>query len=147
MRTLAGVAFSALCLLVRGLCAADSPESVRLDKPAVERWQIGLIVHATGACSGIAAAIPAPMDWPEQQVKIVDQQLSEQVGPLRDRTLDDGVKQMLIVIPRLAAGDTASVLVTFEITKSPIEAPDETSSWRIPVRPAAGLRPFLGASP
>lgn len=147
MRTIAGLAFSALYALVSGLDAAAPLENIRLEKTAVDRWQIGMIVQATGACSGIAAAIPVPMDWPEQQVKIIDQQVSAQVGPLRYRTLADGVKQLLITIPQLAAGDTASVLVTFAVTKSPILGPEETNSWRIPVRPAASLRSALGVSP
>jgi len=147
MRTIAGVALAAVCLLGNGLSAADRAESLPPGNPGIERWQIGMTVQATGACSGILATIPVPMDWPEQQVKVLDEQRSGQVSPLRYRKIADGVKQILIAIPRLAAGDTASVLVTFEVTKSPIQGPDETHSWKIPARPAANLRQYLGISP
>ncbi len=147
MRTIAGVTWAAVCLLGNGLSAADRADRLHTENPGIERWQIGMTVQATGACSGILAAIPVPMDWPEQQVKVLDEQRSGQVSPLRYRTIADGVKQMLIAVPRLAAGDTASVLVTFEVTKRPILMPGETGSWKIPARPAAGLRQYLGISP
>jgi transglutaminase-like putative cysteine protease len=55
---------------------------------------------------------------------------------------------MLIAVPRLAAGDTASALVTFEVRKTPIRSPAETGSWKIPARPSADLRKnYLGVSP
>ncbi|HPM80502.1 MAG TPA: transglutaminase-like domain-containing protein [Candidatus Anammoximicrobium sp.] len=148
MRMIVSVAFSTFCLLATGgLDAASGAESIPAENPAAQRWQIGMTVQATGACSGILAAIPVPMDWPEQQVKVLDEQRSDQINPLRYRTLAEGAKQMLIVIPQLAAGDTASALVTFEVRKSSIPAPDETGSWRIPARAAAKLRPYLGVSP
>ncbi len=147
MRTLAGLVFSAAWMLVSSLDAADRAESPTPENPPAERWQIGMTVQATGACSGIVAGIPVPMDWPEQQVKVVDKQRTGQVGPLRYRTIADGVKQMLITIPRLAADDTASALVTFEVRKSPILGPGETGSWRIPARSTANLRQYLGVSP
>lgn len=147
MWMIARVVFSILCLFVTGLDTADGAESIPAGNAAAQRWQIGMTVQATGACSGIVAAIPVPMDWPEQQVKIVDEQRSEQVSPLRYRTLSEGVQQMLIMIPQLAAGDTASALVTFEVRRSPILGPEETSSWKIPARSSAKLRAYLGVSP
>ena len=147
MRKTAGVAFATISLFGAGLCGAEPVAPIRLDNPRTERWQIGMTVEATGACSGILATLPVPMDWPEQQVKILDQQLSGPVSPLRYRTLSDGVKQMLIAIPRLAAGETGSALVTFEVTKSAVLGPEDTNAWSIPTRSSAELRPYLGASP
>jgi hypothetical protein len=144
---IAGGVFAAVSLFAAELGGADRAETIRLENPRTERWQIGMTVEATGACSGMVATLPVPMDWPEQQVKVLDQQLSGQVSPLRYRTLSDGVKQMLIAIPRLAAGETASALVTFEVTKSAVLGPEDTTAWSLPARSSAELRPYLGVSP
>jgi hypothetical protein len=148
MRTFTKLAFAAMWLLTSPLGGADDAESTRLQNPRTERWQIGMIVEATGACSGIVATLPVPLDWPEQQVKILDQELSSQVRSVNYRTLPPGgAKQMLIAIPQLAAGETATALVTFEVTKGDISGPDETACWSLPGRVTAELRPYLGVSP
>ncbi|NLF67880.1 MAG: transglutaminase domain-containing protein [Candidatus Anammoximicrobium sp.] len=146
-RTIASVALGAVCLLACVLRAAEPAVDAAPEDFQTDRWQIGMTVTAAGACSGIVAGIPVPMDWPEQQVRVLEEQRSAQVAPLRYRTLSDGVKQMLIAIPRLAAGNTASALVTFEVRKRPIHGPEETRSWKIPARAPASLRPYLGVSP
>jgi transglutaminase-like putative cysteine protease len=87
------------------------------------------------------------MEWPEQRVEVVQEDVSREVGAVRYRTISDGVKQMVITIPRLAAGDNARCLVTLEITKSDIVGPEETGRLRAPARPARDIRQYLGTSP
>ncbi len=148
MRIFAKLAFAVTWLLASRLCGADGVETARLQNPRTERWQIGMIVEATGACSGIVATLPVPMDWPEQQVQILGQELSSQVRSVTYRTLaPGGAKQMVIAIPQLATGDTATALVTFEVTKGDVSGPDDTACWSLPSRVAADLRPYLGVSP
>ena len=62
----------------RCLAAADEP------RPAASAWAkprpasggFGVSVRAAGAVTGIRATLPVPMDWPEQQVKIVREEKS-----------------------------------------------------------------------
>ena len=148
MRTTAITVLSGILLLADGLTAAEVAPALRLENPRIFRWQIGINVTATGACSGIVATLPVPMDWPEQQVKVIGQDQSRQVRSVNFRTLPPGgVRQMVVVIPQLAAGDTASMLATFEITKYDIAGPENTADWSLPARIAADLRPYLGVSP
>jgi hypothetical protein len=86
------------------------------------------------------------MDWPEQRVKQLDEQ---KMGGARIsyRTLDGGVKQMVVSIPKLAAGQEASAIVTLEVTKHRILAPAETIGLAAPARPARELARFLAPSP
>ncbi len=142
------LAFAAAWLLASVSCGAEADETVRLENPRTQRWQIGLSVEAPGACSGIVATLPVPMNWPEQQVEILSQDLSGQVRSVKFRTLEPGgVQQMEVVIPQLAAGDTATALVTFEVIKSDIVAPGETDGWKRPARKTPELTPYLGVSP
>jgi transglutaminase-like putative cysteine protease len=56
------------------------------------------------------------------------------------------VKQMLVSIPRLAKGDEASAIVTFEVAKSQILPPEETAGLVIP-KPSRDTAKFLQPSP
>jgi transglutaminase-like putative cysteine protease len=53
---------------------------------------------------------------------------------------------MIVSVPRVAAGEEASAIVTFDIVKRRIEAPSETSGYQLP-KSSAALARFLGPSP
>lgn len=133
-----------LLLVGTGFTAA---QEIRLVNPVTQRWQVGMIVEAPGACTGIVATVPVPRPWPEQQVKIVEEDISRQARLLPYRTLSGGVTQMRISIPRLAAGETAKALITLEIKKSSIVGPAKTDGLTIPKQPSSELRRYLGSSP
>lgn len=137
-----------MVLLVTGLLSSVvAAEPAPTAAGPKQRWQIGLIVEAPGACSGVLATAPVPMDWPEQEVAIVGQEVSPHVTSVRYRVLQGGVKQMLITIPQLPSGATATALVTFDVVKRDLPAPTDTAAWRLPARPSSELRPYLGVSP
>ncbi len=83
------------------------------------------------------------MPWPEQDVTVVAENTSPQVRSVRFRVLDDGVKQMIVSVPRLAAGEEATALVTLEIVKRDIVAPPSTGQLR---RARDGHRESCGRS-
>lgn len=140
--------FVVICMCVGHRSAMADEPCPRLGDPTIVRWQIGVRVTATGACTGIVATLPIPMDWPEQQVRLVSQEASPQVRPLTFQTVPPGgAKQVVVTIPRLAAGESAQVVLTFEVTKCAVLGPETTDDWSIPERPGAALRPYLGASP
>lgn len=121
---------------------------IKFENPARSRWRIGVEITAgRGGCSGIVATMPVPMDWPEQQVSIVDENVSSPVRPLEYRILDSGVKQLVVSVPNLAAGETATAIVTFDVTKSTIEAPDDPSQFVFAKTPPRDVRGYLLPSP
>ncbi len=95
------------------------------------------------------ATVPVPADWPEQQVRIIDEDVSVAVKSVTYRTLTGGggVRQMVVQIPQLPPGQQAHALVTFELTRRPIVAPEDTSIYRIPKRVDRVTRFDLGPSP
>ena len=124
------------------------PNGVKFGEKQTQRWKVGLIITAPAApCGGIYATIPVPTDWPEQQVKIVAEDKSPQVDGIEYRALDNGVKQMLVSITALNAGETAQALVTFEVSKNPVLAPDDPSQFVKPQKPSRKISPFLAPSP
>lgn len=124
------------------------PAGVRFGEGRTRRYQVGVIVTATGGpCRGLFATVPVPTDWPEQDVRIVEEAISPEVRDLRYRSLNGGVKQMLVDIPQLARGVEARALVTFEVHRRQILPPTDPSAWTVPARVTRDLRPFLGPSP
>jgi transglutaminase-like putative cysteine protease len=130
------------------LDAARGDNGPRLDREVKQKWQIGIIVIANAPSGGVYGTASAPIDWPEQKVEVVAEELSPHVGEFAYRELGDGLKQMQISIPRLAAGDKAEALVTFEITRRillPPENPLET--YVVPKRTPRDVAIHLGESP
>ncbi|MBW3599611.1 MAG: transglutaminase domain-containing protein [Planctomycetes bacterium] len=127
---------------------ADDSGGVRIGEPQVERWRFGIVVEAEqGPALAVVAAAPVPTSWPEQQVKVVEEDVSPNIRRLRYRDLGDGARQMVIEVPRLARGDEARAVVTFEIAKSEIHEPHDPASWTAPAKPGRELRPYLAPSP
>ena len=121
--------------------------SVRLDKSLTQRWRVGLTITApNGNCAGILGTATVPTNWPEQQVKLVEKDLSPQVKKLEMRTLNNGVRQMVVLIPMLRANETAHALLTFEVTKHSLLPPEDTTIFR-EAKITRDLRPFLTPSP
>ena len=131
-----------------GASFADDAASIRLGEAATKQWRFGIVVKApAGAVTGIVASLPVPMDWPEQTVRVISEDVSPGVQKVSYRTLEGGVKQMIVSIPKLARGEEASAIVTMEIAKRAISEPANTSSLKVPLRVGGELAKFLRPSP
>jgi len=120
----------------------------RLDHTSTQRFKVGIIIKAVGgSCKSIVATAPVPVDWPEQQVKVIEEDVSPSVGNVRYRMLGGTVKQMLVEIPSLGRGQEAKALVTLEISRSTLAPPEDVSVYLIPKRVPRELNIFLGPSP
>lgn len=114
-----------------------------------QRFQVGLTMSAVGGpCREIFASLPVPAEWPEQRVEIVNEETSIDVRRLRYRTLPGGgVRQLLVDIPVLPVGQQARVLVTLELERAALIAPEDTGRLSIAPKPAKELKPFLLPGP
>ena len=81
------------------LCAQfrdAEPQGVKMGDSKSFRWRAGLIITATGGeCKAITGYAPIPTDWPEQQVKIVDEDISP--GVHVDYKIIDGTVKIMTV--------------------------------------------------
>jgi transglutaminase-like putative cysteine protease len=112
------------------------------------RIRVGAEITGRGPARNVVASVAVPLDCPEQQVKIISEDISGDVGTVDYRPVSGGeVKQMVITIPRLASGQTATATVDFEVTTRPILPPEKTDDLVIPKRPPRPVRQFLGGSP
>lgn len=129
--------------------AETIPGGIRFgEKTQTHRLQIGVVITAGSKnCVGLKASVPVPTDWPEQSVKIVDEDVTPSVKRISYRTLGGGAKQMIIIVPRLAAGQVAKALITFEVTKREIIAPASLDHFSIPKSVGREMRLYMTPSP
>jgi len=129
--------------------AGDMP-SPRLsyDNPKTQVWRIGLRLDAKGVeCNDVWATFPVPMAWPEQTVRMVSQEIDPRVDRWSVRDLPGGARQVVLAMPRVAAGGVPEVIFEIEVTRSRILLGDQTEDLVIPKRPSTELKIFLGTSP
>ena len=113
-----------------------------------QRYRVGVVVTAVGGrCRGIVATLPVPAEWPEQRVRVVEEDVTPGIRGPSYRMLGGGVRQMIVEIPEIASGQEARAVVTFELDRSALVPPAETAGLRIPEKPSRDLREFLGPSP
>jgi hypothetical protein len=135
--------------LARGQLAEPAAGTIgpSLGDMRIQRYRVGVIVTAVGGpCRGIYATLPVPTAWPEQRVRVVEEQVSGGVRGPQFRSLG-GVEQMVVSIPTIPAGRKEYAILTFELERFAILPPDDPAGWRIPEKPDRGLRAYLGASP
>jgi hypothetical protein len=144
------VAISGLDIPAVGL-AQDAADATKTADPPVEsraqKWEFGISIRAVGGpCAGLLGTFPVPTDWPEQQVKVASEQITPNVQRHNYRPAD-GLKQMVMEVPQLTAGDTAECFITFEITRQAQVPPQDTAGLVVPKNPPRELTKYLNPSP
>jgi hypothetical protein len=144
------------CVLVVGCCLwaalgrAETPEdSAPGAKITTERWRFGVILTAAGsAFRNIAGTITVPMDWPEQRVRVVEEDLSRGMK-ISYQPVEDLGRQMVFRLAHLPDGQQARAIVTYEVRRRDRPAPENTDRFLLPdaKRPESRLRRFLLPSP
>ena len=125
----------------------------QIDETRTVRIQIGVIVKSTGGpLRGVYATAPVPIEWPEQKVRIVDEDFSRHVKRVKYGTVGQSKKhqtinQMEIYIPQIERGGVAKAVVTFEVERSSHKAPESTDGYVIPEEVKGALKPYILASP
>ena len=101
-----------------------------------------------GPCKKIVGYAPVPVDWPEQQVTVVKEDISPG-AKIGYQTVDGVVKVMVVKVPKLPNGRTAKALVVLEITRHTQDPPEDTEGYKIPTKKELDrkLRVYLGPSP
>lgn len=115
---------------------AEEGRAVKLGAETKQWFEVGMIVTSSGGeCTGIVATTPIPIDWPEQTVQVVKEDVSTWVRRVTYRDVGGTVKQMVVNVPQIPAGDQMRCVTTFEIVRRAIIAPDKTDQFVIPKKP------------
>lgn len=138
------ISASALAQFKQG--EADGP---KVGQSQTSRYRAGMIVTASGGtCRGLAGYVPVPTEWPEQQVTVVEEDVSPE-AKVNYEIVDGGVKIMNVRIQQLTSGQEAKALVLVEIRRSTILPPEDTDIYVLadPKKLPHEIRPYLNPSP
>jgi transglutaminase-like putative cysteine protease len=121
---------------------------VQLDESQTQIWKCGVQIRALGGpCGGLFGTIAVPTDWPEQSVRIGNEEITPNVRKVDYRTLEGGVKQMLISVPQLPAGETARAIITFEVERHSLKPPPDPTIFVLPTKMPLAVKKHLAPSP
>lgn len=137
-------------VLAHVAATAYAENGPKLGEAQTQRIRVGIVITAaSGPCKGIVGTTPVPIDWPEQTVKIVDEESTPFVKNVGYRMVAGTVKQMLVDVPQLPQGQEARAIVTFEVTRHAMLPPDDTSVYVLPNMRKLDrqVRTYLGDSP
>ncbi len=125
------------------------PGGSKVGESRTSQWRTGMVVTASGgACRGLNGYVPVPTEWPEQEVKTVEEEISPE-AKVAYEMVDGGVKIMNVRIPQLASGQEAKALITVEIRRSVILPPEDTDIYVLAdlKKLPREIRPYLSPSP
>lgn len=127
----------------------DNGSMVRYGDAQVARYRVGAEIEAKrGAVRDILAIVAVPLACPEQEVTLVEEDISDYVRSHNFRFLaGGGARQMLIKVPRLPNKAEAHAILTFEVRTRTILPPEDTSELVFPKKPPRELKRYLGKSP
>lgn len=125
-------------------------KGARLDKSQTHLLQVGMIVTAQGGnCQGIVATAPVPINWPEQEIKELRREVDATARDLTFKPINPLATQMAVSMPFIPAGDSCKAIVVFEVKRSSMLPPVDTSIFVKPnlKKLKSDVRIFLGPSP
>lgn len=152
-RLLIGLQCLALAPSVSQAQIAQAPadaQSARYGEAQPGVFRVGATITANrGECTNIRAMVAVPLECPEQSVRVLEESISPEVQSVTFRDLQGGARQMLITVPRLANGATATAVVTYEVKTRPILPPEDSvaAELKIPKRIPRDMLRYASVSP
>ncbi len=139
-----------LCTSATAQFIGGDRKETRPADTTVQKLQVSIIVRAApgGYCRGVYAHMAVPTDWPEQQVRIVDEDISPSAR-VTYQMIGGMVRAMQLRVAKLRGGEEAKAIVTFEVRRNSILAPEDTDQYVLPDPKKLDhtLRMYLAPSP
>lgn len=128
---------------------AEEDSLLRFGDVQVTKYRVGATITASrGAVRNVLATVAVPLTCPEQEVQLIEEDITQHVRSHDYRELPgQGAKQMIVRIPQLLNKEEARAVLTFEVRTRTILPPEDTSELVIPKKPPRELRRYLGKSP
>ena len=114
----------------------------KLGKASSKTWETGVKLTAVSRCSDLVTMITIPMDWPEQQVTIMEEKekTSSNIVKIERREHKNGGLQVMVVkVGELLPGKTAEAALTVRVTRNEILPPDPESVRKLAIPPTSKI--------
>ena len=140
----------------------DSGESADAKKAEVSKWaepQLGTArnlkfrygmrfeARPGGECTNVFGTIPVPINWPEQKVRVIEEDIPNGVRVEYRDLREGGCREMVLKMACLKAGQKVEASVTLEIVRSEQAPPTDVAELKIPKRVPKELKQYLRESP
>lgn len=130
----------------RNAAVEPSPAELRTDRATTYRYRAGVVVKmGAGSCRSLFGTMPIPSNWPEQQVEIVDQEITPNAEVSYVEL--DGAYHMQVRGRNLAPGDELKAILELDVTRYELTTPEAPLELAAPRRAGRELKPYLGTSP
>ncbi|MDO4587545.1 MAG: transglutaminase-like domain-containing protein [Planctomycetia bacterium] len=115
----------------------------------VIKYKAGMIFEARpgGTCSNLLGTAPVPMDFPEQKVRILEEEFANSAKVKYRELREGGAKEMVFSMKTLRPGQRVESTVLFEVTRYQQLPPVETDCYSISKKITRNLRQYLRNSP
>ncbi|XZE43189.1 transglutaminase-like domain-containing protein [Pirellulaceae bacterium SH467] len=125
----------------------EATNGIQLYAPRTMEMRFGMSFESNeNFATNIQATIPFPMDWPEQKITVVSHEIPDTM--LWDfRDLPAGARQLVMRMNSLGPNAQINLVVHVQVEKSFINAPADTSVFRIPKTIHKELRWYMESSP
>ena len=120
---------------------------LRYESPRTDRWKFGMVLNTPIALTNALATFVVPMDWPEQKITPVQQNIDPLISGWEIRTLQEGAKQAALKINQVNAGSTVQISFELDVERTRILPPRSVDHLVIPAKLSRELRVFMGNSP
>lgn len=150
MRHLSSLLIALLAGRAFVVVAESSERGPALGEERVVRMKAGVVLSASGGnCPRLVALVPVPIDWPEQTVKIVERDVSPGIKKTGFRDFPGCGKMLEVDVPGIPDGEEARAVLTFEVRRSALVAPEETDAYVLPdtKKIPSGVKPWLKPGP
>ncbi len=123
-------------------------KGVQYGQPVEIRVTVGIrVTGVQGTATGLTGAVAFPTKWPEQEFEVLSTAKTPPVEKITYRKHPGGSEQLVVDVPRLAAGETAEARVAVLLRRRPIMPPADPSILSVPEKPPRDVRPYLASTP
>ncbi len=100
-----------------------------------------------GKSSGVTCTFPVPIAWPEQEIEIVSQDKTENVGRVTFKKLGADAQIVVFKVNRLKANESAQATIKYRVKKKNIVAPAAQDQLMFAKSIPGPIKKFLKPSP
>ncbi len=112
-------------------------------------WRVGLTVLPGAQLENVSAMLPIPMDWPEQEVRGIEEEKLDaaMTGSIRYEQIDAGAREMVLQLGRLRPHRKVEIIVDVKLVNYELLPPSNPDDYVIPKRIPMALRRYVKESP
>ena len=110
-------------------------------------WEFGLQIDSPASARKISATFPVPIDWPEQEVELLQDFQTDNVTKFEREKASKWTQQFGFSVKQMSPGTSEKAYVRFRVKKKMIQAPKDTTVFVKAKKIPGKYKEFLRPSP